>query len=209
MTENKFSALFYPVMAVVVLVALIAYGREQRIVNFPSQNSGVVAFGDSLVEGVGSARGGGFVSVLEKRLGVPIVNLGRSGDTTAMALARVNEVTALKPAVTIILLGGNDFFQGVSELEIIRNLGDIIEAVQASGSSVLLVGIESQTDGNHHRQIFNQLHTLYHTAYVVNVLDNVYGKGAFMSGDGIHPNDFGYDVVARRIGITLAPMIRQ
>jgi acyl-CoA thioesterase I len=208
MKESKTTALSLITLLIVVIVSLLTYGRELRITNYPSENTGVVAFGDSLVEGVGATREGGFVSILSKRLGVPIVNLGRSGDTTALALERVEEVVALRPAVTIILLGGNDFFQGVSELEIINNLGMIIEAIQASGSAVILVGLESNTDGNHHRQIFDHLQRIHHTAYVMNVLNNIYGTGAFMSGDGIHPNDFGYELVAQRILPVLGAMLR-
>ncbi|MEK7135198.1 MAG: GDSL-type esterase/lipase family protein [Patescibacteria group bacterium] len=188
---------------VVILVAYFVVVESQKITNQDSENVGVVAFGDSLVAGVGSVQGGGFVKTLSADLDLPITNLGRSGDTTALALARVGEVALMKPALTIVLLGGNDYLQGVPESETKANLGKIIEALHASGSAVVLVGIESGVPGTRHRAIFETLSEEYKTAYVPNILDGIYGHQEFMS-DNLHPNDKGYRFMAERIKSTLA-----
>lgn len=191
----------------VFLLLLTLYGSQKKITNFPSENTGMVAFGDSLVEGKGSALGGGWVRILSNDMGAPIANLGKSGDTSAMALKRVNQVTSKKPGVTIVLLGGNDFLQGKPEIETFENLSRIIEAIQASGSAVLLVGLEAPTFNNHHREIFENLSKKYKTAYVGDVLRGIYGNSALMSQDGIHPNDIGYGIMAQRIGIALRSLL--
>ena len=51
----------------------------------PTSGERIIAFGDSLVQGIGATPGNDIVSVLSRRLGVPIVNAGRSGDTTGAA----------------------------------------------------------------------------------------------------------------------------
>jgi len=66
--------------------------QEQEIKNYPPQNNTIIAFGDSLVEGVGAPTDTNFVSLLSKKVGLPIHNLGKSGDTTESAL-EIGDVT--------------------------------------------------------------------------------------------------------------------
>jgi|CXWL01.1.fsa_nt_gi lysophospholipase L1-like esterase len=52
----------------------------------------VVAFGDSLIAGVGADTETNLVAVLARESGVPIENLGVSGDTTTQGRARLTSV---------------------------------------------------------------------------------------------------------------------
>ncbi len=162
----------------------------------------IVAFGDSLTEGVGSEIGGGFVSILSADLAMPIVNLGVSGDTTTKALLRINDVLLKKPALTILLLGGNDVLQKVPEETTISNLKKIIETLQASGSKVLLLGLEAGSNNAHDRALFQALADEYHTLYIPNILSGITGHPELMS-DSLHPNDLGYRIMANRIKAVL------
>lgn len=189
------------------LALLTLYGSQRKITNFPSSNIGVAAFGDSLVEGTGSTLGGGWVRIASNDLNIQIANLGKKGDTTSIALKRVDEVARRKPAVTIVLLGGNDFLQGVPEIETIDNLSRIIEAIQKSGSAVVLVGLKAPTINSHSQKIFENISQKYKTAYVGDALRGIYGNGALMSSDGIHPNDIGYGILAQRIEIALRSLL--
>ena len=54
--------------------------------DYPTAGTNLIAFGDSLVFGYGASQGNDFVSVLSSRLGVPIINAGRNGDTTQTGL---------------------------------------------------------------------------------------------------------------------------
>lgn len=51
----------------------------------------IVAFGDSITAGAGVGPQAAYPSVLSQKLGLPIVNLGRGGDTTATALNRLQQ----------------------------------------------------------------------------------------------------------------------
>lgn len=195
-------------VTIIILVAVVTtlsflWFRDNEVSNYSTSHTGtIVAFGDSLVEGTGSSRGGGFVTMLSKDLGIPIVNLGKTGDTTASAFSRVNEVTKLRPKITLILLGGNDYLRGVPEYETFSNLGKIIEAIQASGSMVVLIGVEDKTTDNNHRELFESLVKKYQTAYVPDVLEDTLGVPRYMS-DSLHPNDKGYRVMAERVKYVL------
>ncbi|MDO8565499.1 MAG: GDSL-type esterase/lipase family protein [bacterium] len=188
------------VTVLIVVVAYFAYQNFQtEVANYPSQNQGIVAFGDSLTYGIGSTADGGFVKMLSADLGLPIINLGKSGDTTSTALTRVHQVVEQKPAVTIVLLGGNDFLQKIPEEETLANLGKIIEAIHRSGSMVILVGLESE---------FENLAEKYKTAYVPDVLEGIWGYPEMMS-DNLHPNDAGYKLMAERIKPTLKRLLSE
>lgn len=178
-------------VGLVVIVILVSFSLFHK-------SASVVAFGDSLTEGVGSKMGGGFVSMLSTELAIPIANLGKSGDTTADALLRIGEVLARKPAITILLLGGNDALQKVPEETTVNNLKKIIETLEASGSKVLLLGLEAGGNNAHDRALFKALADQYHTLYIPNILSGITGHPELMS-DSLHPNDLGYQMISNRI----------
>jgi acyl-CoA thioesterase-1 len=166
----------------------------------------IVAFGDSLVYGTGSS-GGGFVAVLEQRLGRDIENLGRPGETTAAGLARLEEVVALEPSVVILLLGGNDVLRRVAPQETFQNLATMIERLQAEGATVLLVGVRGGLLQDPFASQFAALAERYGTAHVPDVLQEVFLDADYMA-DQVHPNDAGYVRIADRIQPVLEDMLR-
>jgi hypothetical protein len=99
------------VAGAVILVGTfyIMFGGSTKIKNYPTTVGPIVAFGDSLVFGYGSTAGNDFVTLLSKKLGEPIVNLGVSGDTTAQGLARIEQVTELKASNYSCSLGRERF----------------------------------------------------------------------------------------------------
>ena len=194
----------------VIFVGLGAYwyfldGREIR--NYPSSGTDIIAFGDSLVAGVGASPGHGFVFLLSQRVGQPIVNLGVSGDTTADGLARLSELDAYNPKVVIVLFGGNDYLRRVAQVQTFENLTEIVESIQTKGAIVLLLGVRGGLLNDHFDTEFKKLRNTHDTAYVSDVLDGLLGKQKYMS-DEIHPNDAGYAYIAERVYPVLAPLLK-
>ncbi len=199
-TSHKKTLLVIVVTALVLGLLLLAWG-EREITNYPSQGRDIIAFGDSLVAGVGS-NSGGFVDLLGER----VINLGVSGNTTRDALARIEELDAYDPKVVIVLLGGNDFLRKVPETETFSNLSQIIQEVQRRGAVVLLLGVRSGVLSNRHDREFKRLAEEFGTAYVPDVLDGVFGQPDLMY-DTIHPNDSGYKLIADRVRPELRKLI--
>lgn len=84
-------------------------GDLSGITNYPAGSGSIVAFGDSLTEGVGATSGNDYVSQLERLSGESIINAGVRGDTTRSALERVDsDVLSEDPSIVIVWLGGND-----------------------------------------------------------------------------------------------------
>jgi lysophospholipase L1-like esterase len=167
----------------------------------------IVAFGDSLVEGVGASVGNDFVSILSRQVDEPIVNLGRRGDTTRDALARIDDVLEQDPKVVLVLLGGNDYLQQIPEAETFANLEQIIQIIHQSGSAVLLLGVRGGILRDNFKGEFTALTEKYRIAYVSDVLNGLLGNSQLMA-DTVHPNDAGYQVMADRVQPELQALLQ-
>ena len=165
----------------------------------PTAGRHVIAFGDSLVAGVGASAGRDFVSVLSARVGVPIINAGRRGDTTASALARLDAaVLSRSPRVVIVLLGGNDFLQRVPTETTFANLRTIVSRVRARGAAVVLVGVKVDLFRDSYGAEYERIGREMSAVVVPDILDGILGRSGRMS-DSIHPNDEGYAIIADRL----------
>jgi len=202
------------ILAAIALVALAALALfffqkgEGAITNYPSSGTDIIAFGDSLIEGAGaSSPDKNFVSLLSAKIGGPIINLGVPGDTTADGLGRLDELDDYDPKVVLLLLGGNDHLKRVPSETTFENLGEIIEDLHRRGAVVLLLGVKGNLLGDRFEPEFEKLRDTYHTAYVPNVLDGLFGNAKYMA-DSIHPNDAGNARIAERIYPVLISLIK-
>ncbi len=185
-------------LGVLAVVFLNRAPAVAELTNYPLQNNTVVAFGDSLVFGIGTKAGGGFVALLERQLKTEIVNLGVPGDTTADGLARIDLALEQRPGVVLILLGGNDFLRQVPKKTTFSNLQKIIDSIHDQGSMIVLLGVRGGILADGYYEEFSALARKNNIAHVPNVLKGVIGDPGLMA-DKIHPNDAGYQKIADRI----------
>ncbi len=87
----------------------------------------VVFLGDSITEG-GSWH--------ELFPGVPVHNRGIGGDVTEGVLERLHQVTVGRPAKVFLKIGTNDLSIGLSEDEIVDNIGEIVDRLHAEAPGV-------------------------------------------------------------------------
>ena len=189
------------ISCIVILLCYVGFlfiKPHQKITNYPSSGDSIIAFGDSLIEGVGATPGKDLVSQLSKKIGEPIINLGISGNTTAQGLARVDRVAEYKPQVVLVLLGGNDYLQKVPKEETFKNLETIVSRIQNTGAVVVLLGIQGGVFTDPYNTEFESLAQKKGAVYVSNVLEGLVGNSRYMS-DAIHPNDVGYSKIVDRI----------
>jgi acyl-CoA thioesterase I len=158
----------------------------------------IVAFGDSLVQGVGATEGNDLFSQVSKKIGKPIINEGVSGETSAQGLARIQTILNLKPDLVFVVFGGNDVLKRVPKETTFQNLNTIVRQLKNSGAVVVIVGMQSGVLGNPYGDDFEKLAEEHGILYVPNIHDGLIGKPEFMA-DGIHPNDAGYAKAAEKI----------
>jgi acyl-CoA thioesterase I len=188
-----------------LLVSLWSCGPGNLRAAKPTAGTTVIAFGDSLVAGRGAPSGRDFVSLLSERLGVPIINAGRSGDTTRAALARLdNDVLSRDPRIAIVLLGGNDYLRRVPIDETFANLTTIVDEIRSHGAAVVLVGVSVGLLSDPYAAQYESLAHQTTAAFVPDILGGIIGHGNLMS-DTIHPNEQGYGIIADR----LEPVLRE
>lgn len=198
------------VVAASVAVFLFWYlsDRTYAVKNSSSSGETIIAFGDSLVEGVGSTDGMNFVALLSDRLNIPIINAGKSGDTTSTALARINEdVISKNPKIVLVLLGGNDFLKRVPKRDMLENLERIIGMVHERGAAVILLGVRGGLITDTFESDLQDLARETGSAYVPNVLDGLLGNAQYMD-DPIHPNNAGYAIIAERVYPVLEGLLK-
>lgn len=200
-----------PVLAFIGLALLAAFwslrsGTPHAIK--PTAGERVIAFGDSLVEGVGASTGRDVVSLLSARVGVPILNAGRSGDTTGTALARLDSaVLSRNPRVVIVVLGGNDFLRRIPHEETFANLDAIVGRIRGRGAAVILVGLSVGVFTNTHSDRYEDLARRTSSGLVPDILAGILGHPDLMA-DQIHPNDRGYRMMADRIEPALRDLLK-
>lgn len=198
--DNKLISIIGVLIIVVLLFSFS--GSDQKVpTNLPLKSSGpIIAFGDSLVEGVGSRDPlGGFVSVLENRLGVEIINAGVSGNTTRDGINRLqDDILSKNPKLVIISLGGNDYLKRLPKEETISNLNQIVSRIHESGSAVILLGVKTGVLGDASKEVFEDVKKNQNPIYIENILGGIMFNDELMA-DAIHPNDAGYVLFAEKI----------
>lgn len=168
----------------------------------PPKNTTVVAFGDSLISGYGATKGNDMISVVSRMAGVPIINEGKSGDTTTAATDRLQDVLAHNPGVVILLIGGNDYLRRVPIDTTFRNIAHILTTFQDNDIRVILLGVRGGLLTDTFSERFDAVAQEYDVPYITNVLEGILGERDLMF-DAIHPNDAGYALIAERVAPVL------
>src|SRR5665213_2745243 len=141
--------MLYSVFIALLLMLGNAWAAPQAAVQTPPKEDTrkvLVVVGDSLSAGYGVPAGQSYPDDLQRKLDAQgyawhVVNLGISGDTTAGGLARVSTRVALKPALVLLELGGNDGLRGLPLAMTRENLEQMIVAFQKEGARVVLAGM--------------------------------------------------------------------
>ena len=182
---------------VVGIVCYWVYGRREKIKNFPNTNQAVVAFGDSLTEGYGAARGESYPDVLAKKINRPVVNLGRSGELAVQAPARLDDVLDEEPYMVLIEFGANDFMQHKSTQAAVEAVAKIVDEVQAAGAIAVIVNTGGPGMGDY-TKAYKKMAREKGALYVPVILKGIFYRQKYKS-DQVHPNAQGYEKVAEKV----------
>jgi lysophospholipase L1-like esterase len=206
--KKRFSITGIEMLAVLLIAAsfLIYLGSSPREY---SHDKIVVAFGDSLTRGYGTPPGKNFVTFLSEYTSIPIINSGKTGDTTSDALVRLKEdVLDHHPDVVLVLLGGNDFFEGYSEEVVRANLKTILKRIKQDGAKIILIGGSKQIVPNYESTFERLVYDEEVDGYVPNILGGILFRKDLLF-DTIHPNERGHEIIAGRILPVLERVLRE
>ncbi len=179
----------------------------------------IVAFlGDSLTAGPGMSMKETLPAVIQQKIGGMsspwvVQNSGVSGDTTALAGARLNWVLRSKPKVLVVALGSNDGLRGLSVDEMEKNLRSIVSRAQSQGVKVVLVGQQLPLNfpedyRTKFSAVFPRVAREHRIPLVPFMLDGVALNERYVLEDGIHPNADGVRKIAENIWPVLSPVLK-
>jgi len=159
----------------------------------------ILAFGDSLTEGRGVNPAQSYPSVLASLSGHPVINGGVSGELSRAGRARLPGLLAEhRPALVILLEGGNDILHGSGEGALKANLAAMIEAVQGSGAQVLLVAVPRKSLFADGAPLYGELAEQYGLVLDNDSLGELLRTPGLKS-DAVHLNAQGYGALAERL----------
>lgn len=165
----------------------------------------ILAFGDSVTQGVGASKPLSYPAQLQTLLGQTVINAGISGETSDQGLNRLPGVLEKhRPAAVILCHGGNDFLRA-KHLSTEANLEAMIKRCEEAGARVILLGVprpnllKLRADPLYER--LAKRHALH---YLPNLLGDALSSPTLRS-DPIHPNAEGYRLFAE----ALAPLFKK
>lgn len=178
----------------------------------------LLVVGDSISAGFGLGNGEGWVTLLGDRiakqgLSYRVVNASISGDTTAGGRARLPQLLKQhKPAIVLIELGGNDALRGGDLGATRANLDAMVQASQAAGARVLLVGMQLPPNyGSAYVRAFGALFADVGKARNVPVVPFVFDGFADdltqFQPDRIHPTAAAQPRILANVWPALAPLL--
>lgn len=193
-----------PLALFVTLVLLVAFP-----VSALATTRTIIAFGDSLVAGLGLSENEAFPARLEAALrgrghDVTVVNAGVSGDTTSGGLARLEWSVPEGTGGVILELGANDMLRGLSPAQTLANLDVIIARLKERNIPVLLAGMRAAPNmGTDYASEFDQIYPELAKRHGIDLypffLDGVAAQPELNQSDGMHPNRAGVEVIVERM----------
>ncbi len=164
----------------------------------------ILAFGDSLTHGNGASPEQSYPAVLERLLGIEVVNAGVPGETTAEGLRRLPQVLEqVRPRLVILIHGGNDFLRRLDPRQTKANLQAMIDLCLEQGAQVVLVGVPRPGLFLSPAPLYEELAERNDLPLLTEELSDILADRSLKS-DAIHPNAAGY----RRLAEILAERLR-
>jgi len=189
-----------------------------------------VVMGSSTAAGFGAGPGQRWSDLLQKDVadkGVTVRNIAKAGAVTYQALStsvapvigrpapdpsiNLDYALSFRPSVVFVSFPTNDTVAGYSVNEIVKNLKSIRDGARATGTQVILLSTQPRVMTNIQRQelrlIDEQLSDIAGKCFInvqkaLTAPDGTLAK-AYDSGDGIHPNNEGHNVIFEAVSTVI------
>lgn len=205
-----------------VVTAALGCGSKDEVPEKKMEESkvpAIVFLGDSLVAGYRLMPEEAFPARIQKKIEAEklpyrVVNAGRSGDTTAGGLSRLDWILRREVhlKVLVIELGSNDAMRGTSLAVTEENIRQIIRKTRAFDPNVKILLMELHTFPNMGPEyakgftaIYPRISRTENVPLLPFLLMGVAGKPDLNQDDAIHPNSKGSVIVAENVWKALRP----
>lgn len=199
------------VRRLLLFVALLPFALHAQPVD-PKRAPVILAVGESSTAGYGVSVNDSYPAQLQRLLDnagyhYQVVNHGRSGSTTAMALTRLDRGVALLPDIVLIALGGNDQGNRLAAERTKENLRKMVSMYVRIGATVFLADRNLAADraATEGPSLFAELAAEEGAILMPSLRQDVAGNLELLLGDRSHPNAAGYTIIANRIFTLIEP----
>ena len=188
----------------VIAAVLAACGGAKAKLDKLERNDVVLAFGDSLTFGTGAQTHESYPALLERGIGIKVVNAGVPGETSAEGLARLPGVLdEVQPKLLILCHGGNDFLRRLDEAQAARNVREMIALARSKGVAVVLLATPKPGLPPSIPAFYGEIATEMRVPFEEGVIRKVLVDNTLKS-DMVHPNAKGYAQIAAALRALLA-----
>lgn len=193
--------------AVLFCLLMLAGCAKKEIKNIDSQGKNIICFGDSLTIGYGVLPGEDYPAQLGKLVEPGVINAGVDGDITSEALRRLDsDVLDRDPLLVIIEFGGNDFLRKTPIATTIENISRMIEHIHERGAMAAVVDISAGMLLREYRLALIKVAKEKGALFIPDVFKGIITNPNLKS-DFLHPNSFGYNIIAQRIYRAILPYL--
>jgi len=187
----------------IVLFLLAACAPTVPKLKHLGQDAVVLAFGDSITDGVGAPEGENYPAILQNLIGRTVIRSGVPGEVTAKSLIRLPGVLEeTNPQLMILCIGGNDFLHAQSEQQAAENIRAMIRLAKEKGVEVVLIGVPKFGLMLSPPDFYQQIAEEYQLPYEAEVMHKILLKPD-LKADEVHPNAAGYRVFAESVAALL------
>jgi acyl-CoA thioesterase I len=180
-----------------------------RLSNLAAPGELLVFFGDSITAGWGLTPAQSFPALVGDTLGVPILNAGIAGNTTADGLARLSrDVLSHHPRLVLVEFVGNDFLRGVPIAHSLHNLDAIVSGLIREGAMVVILEVGIGMGRDPYRAGFRTVAEKHGALLVPDFLSGILANQA-LTLDMLHPNAEGQRILADRATAILRPLLER
>ena len=159
----------------------------------------ILAFGDSLTYGTGANAEQSYPAVLARLSGHEVINGGVPGELSTDGMKRLPSLLrSHRPALVILIHGGNDLLRKRNPESIKGNLRDMIRLIRGQGAQVMLVAVPRPALLLSGEPLYAEVASEEHVPLEADALAHIL-QSRELKSDAIHPNAEGYARLAKSI----------
>ena len=193
---NKNKYFFF--LSVFILI-ISGCGEKTSSLSSLSNDSVILAFGDSLTYGYNVSKTESYPVALETLTGLKVINAGISGEISKQGLKRLSNVLdEYHPQLMILCHGGNDLLRKMDMKDMESNIRSMIQLSLDRGIPVILLGVPKPGLFLSSFDIYEKIATSMGIIFIEDLISDILGDKSLKS-DSMHPNKEGYYFMAEEI----------
>ena len=185
---------------VIWIISLLFVACSDRLELPPLASDDVIlAFGDSLTNGMGASAEESYPAVLAELSGRQVINEGIPGEVSAEGLRRLPGVLQeYQPQLLILCHGGNDLLQQLDSARMEANVRGMIRLALDQIIPVVLLGVPKPGLFLASAEVYKNIAANTGIIFIEDLVPDILSDKALKS-DTVHPNKPGYRMMVETI----------